>query len=196
MNNIAHDVRILLWNGQISDAKDLINSNNVNDIDLQSYNQCNLLMLVISCVRCDLNFIDYLIDIGIDMNAVDIDNETALFTAVRYKKNNIVLRLLQREFVVGTVSTRTNGSEIDEAIRAHDIEITWILYSYNARPNTENVKSMNELIDPYIRCSLVAYTLIGIRKFRRSALSQHPKEIILMISGCIIRTRTDPKWTV
>jgi hypothetical protein len=198
MNKVFDNICRAFKNHDIDGAKKLIAHSNVND-PIGVYG--SILILTISCDSiCTLDFIDHLIDIGVDINAVDSDNETALYTAIRYYRYDVILRLLKCGARFGTISTRTYGSEIDEAIdessRTRDAEMVWLLYSYGARPLEKNVNQMNELIGSYIRCSSVAYTLIGIRKFRRSVLSQHPKEIILMIGGCITRTRKDPKWTM
>jgi hypothetical protein len=196
MDNFVGTVCSLLWSGQVDDAKALINTTNVNEVDLCRSRRPNILIATISYANCTPEFIDYLLDMGLDINATDLDNETALFTAVRLDVTNIIPHLLKRGIRVGIISTRVGGSEIDEAIRMCRIEIVWLLYSYGARPVYANIEQMNDLIGPYIRCSSVAYTLIGIRKFRRSPLSQHPKEIILMIAKCVIKTKTKPVWTL
>jgi ankyrin repeat protein len=193
MERIQNKIHEALRNADIDGAKKLINRSNAND-NLPGYGSILIATMVHS--TCTLDFIDYLLDLGCDINTVDTDNETALFTAVRFWNHSFVLHLLKRGIRVGVLSTRTGGYEIDNAISNKCIEITWLLYSHNARPCEANMVNMNELIGPYIRCLSIAHLLIGIRKFRRSVLSQHPKEIILMIGWCITRTRKDPKWTV
>jgi ankyrin repeat protein len=199
MNNLIKRIEQLVIRNNIDEVKLLVSATNINTLELRTERLYNVLIMFIVYSRCTIEDIDYLINIGIDINTVDSDNETALFAAVRYDKVSIVLHLLQLGCVVSTVSTRIYGSEIDAAITYEgqkSNEMTWILYSYGARPLEKNVDQMNELIGPYIRCSLVAYLLIGIRKFRRSPLSQHPKEIILMIASQILKSKNNLKWTV
>jgi hypothetical protein len=199
MNHRMDMIGNLLPYNRIDDAKKFVDATNINEITTGvSY---NTLMLFIIYSSCTIKDVDYLIDLGININAVDRDNETALHAAVRHGKIPIILHLLKLGCATGIMSTIRHGAEIDHAIKSlpnkpKSKEITWILYSHGARPIRQNMEQMNELIAPYIQCSNIAYLLIGIRKFRRSTLSQHPKEIILMIGGCVARTRKDPKWTM
>jgi hypothetical protein len=149
MNKVFDNICRAFKNHDIDGAKKLIAHSNVND-PIGVYG--SILILTISCDSiCTLDFIDHLIDIGVDINAVDSDNETALYTAIRYYRYDVILRLLKCGARFGTISTRTYGSEIDEAIdessRTRDAEMVIIfIRSSTTREEREPNERTNRVI--------------------------------------------------
>jgi hypothetical protein len=188
--NAIYDVLVL--DGSFECVKRIINETNVNLVHTDNYYSRSVLLMAMNYCNSDIRIIDHFIDMGVDKRAVDNDNECAIHTAIYIRKYTMLVRLLQRGWVADIVSTRNQCTPIDYAIHSGNNEAIWILYSFGYR---SALHPTYPTIRPYIRCASVAYTLIGIRKYRRSTVP-FCKDITLLIAFWIVKTRQNDLWKI
>jgi ankyrin repeat protein len=133
--------------------------------------------------------IDYLLDLGADINYADELGENAI-QSVRCDNVVRVSYLIKK----GCDPNHVDGSGrtcMSRALSDHHLDVGWLLYKHGCR--SANSGHISSLL-PYLKCECAAYTIIGIRKFRTSILNINDKHVIHTITKKIMETKTDDAW--
>jgi ankyrin repeat protein len=194
---LTDDEFMVVLHGKLEDIKRTFNCTNVN-YNHNQYMRCVWLIAVCSS-NPNIKVLDYLMSIGANIHAVDCDGENAIYTAVRSRAPITAIKyLIDHKVDPNTNRTVYNDeygqSPIDFAITTDQVETTYLLYCHGCQSSLSHKIRMLILLRPYLACNRIAYTILGIRKFRSSVLNTNDKHIALLIAKEITRTRKDFKW--
>jgi ankyrin repeat protein len=178
-----------IFHSDVSTIKNIINSSHAHKI-AGSFNR-NVILLACCNGRDDPDILEYLLSIGADIHAVDQNNENAIYTACRYGHSRCIRYLISKGCDPNITSRITLRSSIDNAISHGDRKCVWILHRH-CTPTHRG--AMVDILQPYLKCEHIAYTILGIRKFRSSILNTNDKHVTLLITKQILKTKKDTKW--
>jgi ankyrin repeat protein len=179
----------ILTHGSVSSIKEKINSSHVNKLAL-SFGR-NVILLACCNDNDDPAILEYLLSIGANIHAIDQENENVIYVASRHGHFNCIQYLISKGCDPNTPSKLNPKLSIDNAIFYKYKDCVWTLHRYCT---TTKPSEMSKILQPYLACEFIAYTILGCRKFRSSILSINDKHIILLIAKQILKTKKDSKW--